>query len=124
MKRILALAAALALATAGVGWYLGWFQVHTTPESGGHRTVNIDINTDKVNKDLHKGEDEVIQQGKEKLDELMEKNAKEVIGQTLPPLPGATEPGKLPAPALPGSSAQSDDPGPPPAPFSVPGSSR
>jgi hypothetical protein len=120
MKRLLAFAAAAALITAGVGWYLGWFQVHTSPESGGHRTVNIDINTDKVNKDLHKGEDEVIQKSKEKIDEIMEKNAKEVIGQTLPPLPGATEPPKAPVSGLPGANAQSDDPGPPPVPFSVP----
>ena len=57
--------------------------------------------TDKVNKDLHKGEDEVIQKSKEKLDEIMEKNAKQVISETLPPLPGSTDPGQSPLAPLP-----------------------
>src|SRR2546428_109272 len=55
MKNLLAFLAALILTVAGVGWYLGWFQVSTTPLAAGHKRVNIDIDTTKVANDLKEG---------------------------------------------------------------------
>jgi hypothetical protein len=72
MRNLLAFLAALVLAVVGVGWYLGWYQVFVTPGKGGHEAVKIDINTDKVSKDLKAGEDKLLHDGKEKLGNLMD----------------------------------------------------
>jgi hypothetical protein len=65
MRNLMAFLAALFLTVAGVGWYLGWYQVHTFTTAPGHRSVKIDIDTSKVGEDLKKG-------GK-KLEEMGEK---------------------------------------------------
>ena len=44
MRNLLALAAFGLLIFLGMGWYLGWYQIHTAPASGG--TVEIDVGTD------------------------------------------------------------------------------
>jgi hypothetical protein len=72
MRNTLAFLGALVLAVAGAGWYLGWYQVFFAPGRGGHETVKIDINTDKVSADLKKGKDEVLNKGGEKLHNLLE----------------------------------------------------
>lgn len=59
MRNLLALAAAILLTVAVVGWYRGWYQVKTEPAADGHRQVTIDINAPKVGQDLQKGEDKV-----------------------------------------------------------------
>jgi hypothetical protein len=73
MRNILAFLAALALTVAGLGWYLGWYQVQTKPGGAGHQTLNIDINTEKAARDLHRAKEEVLDKGKEKLHDLAEK---------------------------------------------------
>ena len=73
MRNILAFVAALALTVAGLGWYLGWYQVRAKPGHAGHQTLNIDINTDKAAKDIHHAEEEVLDKGKDKLHDLVEK---------------------------------------------------
>jgi hypothetical protein len=55
MKNLLALAAAALLLIAGVGWYLDWFKIQTTPSEGGKQQVTIDVNSPKINADLSKG---------------------------------------------------------------------
>jgi hypothetical protein len=55
MRNLLALAAALALAFAGIGWYRGWYKVETEPAAGGHQSVNIDFNRDKIVEDSENG---------------------------------------------------------------------
>jgi hypothetical protein len=70
MRNTLAFLGAAALAVAGVGWYLGWYHVFLSPGRGGHETVKIDINTDKVSKDLKTGEEKILHDGKEKLQNL------------------------------------------------------
>jgi hypothetical protein len=57
MRNLLALVAALLLLIGGAGWYLGWFRVHSQPAESGHRNVSIDIDTNKIGQDLHKGEE-------------------------------------------------------------------
>ncbi len=73
MRNLLAFVAALVLTVAGVGWYLGWFEVHSSPQRGGHQRVDIDIDTDKVEGDLKKGSQQALEKGKE----LLEKARKE-----------------------------------------------
>ena len=70
MRNTLAFLGALVLAVAGLGWYLGWYQVFFAPARDGHETVKIDINTDKVTSDLQKGEQKVLQEGKQLHDAL------------------------------------------------------
>jgi hypothetical protein len=45
---------------AVVGWFLGWYQVRTTPGPDGHRAVNIDLNGAKIKEDLKKGEQKIL----------------------------------------------------------------
>jgi hypothetical protein len=59
MRNLLAFVAALVLTLVGLGWYLDWFKFATAPGSDGHRTVTIDVNTNKISHDVHKAEDEV-----------------------------------------------------------------
>jgi hypothetical protein len=56
MKNVLALAAFVVIVFGGVGWYLGWYQVHSIPGQGGHQQVTIDVNAPKIGADLQKGE--------------------------------------------------------------------
>ena len=112
MRNTLAFVAALALAVAGLGWYLGWYQVQAKPGRAGHQTLNIDINTDKAARDIHHAEEEVIDKGKDKIHDLVEKGkqagADQPAGGTtkeadktgsslLPPLKDMVEEQELPA---------------------------
>ncbi len=56
MRNTLAFVAALVVVVAGLGWYLGWYQVFVKPGQDGHQSVKIDIDTKKVGEDLKKGE--------------------------------------------------------------------
>jgi len=57
MRNLLALFGAALLTVVGVGWYLGWYKVRSQPASvPGQHSVNIDIDTNKIGKDLQKGE--------------------------------------------------------------------
>jgi hypothetical protein len=67
MRNTLALLAAGVLAVAGLGWYLGWYQVKSTPLPDGHRAINIDVNGKKIAEDVNKE----IKQGSQKLDEIL-----------------------------------------------------
>jgi hypothetical protein len=67
MRNTLALVAAVVLAVAGLGWYLGWYQVKSTPLPDGHREIKIDVNGQKIAEDVNKE----IKQGSQKLDEIL-----------------------------------------------------
>lgn len=70
MRNMLALFGAALLTVVGAGWYLGWYKVRSQPASvPGQHSVNIDINTNKISKDL--------QQGEEKLQQMLEKKTGE-----------------------------------------------
>ena len=73
MRNLLALFSALVLLVAGVGWYRGWYRVQNTPAPAGHHAVNIDIDKDKIGKDLQEGEEE--------LQKVIEKKLKEDGGK-------------------------------------------
>jgi hypothetical protein len=72
MRNFLALMAAAFLTLAGVGWYLGWYDVLIQPGSGGHHRVDIDVNIPKIKDDWNKGEEK----GKQKLQQVLETNKK------------------------------------------------
>jgi hypothetical protein len=59
MRNLLALVGAAALTFVAVGWYLGWYQVHTVSTPTGHNEVEIDFNTPKIKADLNKGKENV-----------------------------------------------------------------
>jgi hypothetical protein len=52
MRNLLALAALGLIVFFGVGWFLGWYKVQTTPTADGHRQIAIDLNTDKIKNDV------------------------------------------------------------------------
>lgn len=56
MRNLLALSAAGVLVFLGIGWYLGWYKISTTPSADGHRQISIDLNTNKIKEDVNKGE--------------------------------------------------------------------
>jgi hypothetical protein len=55
MRNLLAFLSAATLTFFGLGWYLGWYQLHSGPAVAGHRSVTIDINTVKIGDDLERG---------------------------------------------------------------------
>jgi hypothetical protein len=59
MRNLLAFLAALLLTVVGLGWYLDWFKFASVTGGDGHRQVTIDINTNKISKDIHHAEEEV-----------------------------------------------------------------
>ena len=61
MRNMLAFLAAAALTVVGVGWYLGWYHVSSVTTDQGKRSINIELNTTKINADLRKGEDKIHQ---------------------------------------------------------------
>jgi hypothetical protein len=59
VKNLLALLGALVVTFAGVGWYLDWYKIQSSTDSAGHREVNIDLNTKKINADISKGAEKI-----------------------------------------------------------------
>jgi hypothetical protein len=74
MRNLLALSAALVLAFAGIGWYRGWYKVETEPAAGGHQTVNIDFNRDKIVQDSETGVKKVEEKLQKVLDQKQQDN--------------------------------------------------
>lgn len=75
MRNLLALLAAVVLLFAGVGWYRGWYRIQHSPAPPGHHAVNIDIDRDKIGKDLHEGEEELQKVIESKLKDNSEKRS-------------------------------------------------
>ena len=69
MRNLLAFLGAVVLTVGGLGWYLGWYHVQTTPAPQGHRGVKIDFDTTKIGAD--------IQRGGQKLQGLVDKTGKD-----------------------------------------------
>src|SRR5262249_4232377 len=78
MRNLLAFTAAAALTVAGLGWYLGWYKIHSTAASDGHRNVNIDINTEKITNDIHHAEQKILERANEHLQPAKAKTDKRV----------------------------------------------
>jgi hypothetical protein len=69
MRNLLALLGAALVSFAVAGWYLNWYTLRNTPASEGHHSVNIDIDGNKIGKDL--------QRGGERLHDAIERGKKE-----------------------------------------------
>jgi hypothetical protein len=48
MKNILALVGLAVVLVAGAGWYFQWFSIKSEPAADGHRSFNVDVNTQKI----------------------------------------------------------------------------
>ena len=55
MRNVLALIGLLVIGVGGLGWYLGWYKIQSTPTPDGHRQIQIDLNTNKITEDVNKG---------------------------------------------------------------------
>jgi len=82
MRNLLAFTAAVVLTVAGLGWYLGWYRVHSAPAADGHRNVNIDFNTDKITEDIHRAEKKILDQASEHLQPAKDKTDKHAENST------------------------------------------
>jgi hypothetical protein len=82
MRNLLAFLAAAALTVAGVGWYLGWYRVERSDAAPGHKAVHIDIDSEKIGEDLHKGG--------ERLQEALDKSRREDSPKSAEPSKGET----------------------------------
>jgi hypothetical protein len=60
MKNLLAFLAAALLVFVGVGLYLNWFHINRGPADTGHKAFSVDFNTDKIEKDVKKGGEKVV----------------------------------------------------------------
>jgi hypothetical protein len=69
MRNLLAFAAAALITLAAVGWYRDWFHIQSQCNSPGSRSVEININTRKIDEDLKKGEQKIIEKAEEKIHE-------------------------------------------------------
>jgi hypothetical protein len=65
--------ALVALAFAGVGWYLGWYKIKTEPAAPGHHHVDIDFNGSKIREDSQKG----LQKVEERVQKILDKKLSE-----------------------------------------------
>jgi hypothetical protein len=59
MKNLFALLGAAVVVFAGLGWYLDWYKVISTPSSNGHQNISIDVNEKKIVTDGVKGVEKV-----------------------------------------------------------------
>ena len=82
MRNMLAFTAAVVLTVAGLGWYLGWYRIHSTPASAGHRNVNIDINTEKITDDIHRAEKKILDHANEHVQPAKDKADKRTDNPT------------------------------------------
>jgi len=69
MRNLLAFFAAAVITLAAVGWYRDWFQIQSQSKAPGSRSVEININTRKIDEDLKKGEQKIIEKTEQKLRE-------------------------------------------------------
>ncbi len=101
MRNVLALLGAATVTFLAVGWYLGWYKVDSTPHVG-HQSVHVEINPDKITKDVSKG----LERGAEFVDDFRANRAD-------------TKPAPLATPQGPASSFFGPAPTPAPAPSTV-----
>ncbi len=91
MRILLALLAAAVLAFAGIGWYLGWYQIKSDPAASGHQNVNIDFNEAKILADVKKTR-KVVEDMKKSADEATAPDSAATQPPVSPPAPAAIAP--------------------------------
>jgi hypothetical protein len=83
MRNMLAFFAAVVLTVAGVGFYLDWFNIRSTPSPDGHRSITLDVDTEKISEDFHKAE--------ERLQKRLAEKAREKQPPVTPKMPPAED---------------------------------
>jgi hypothetical protein len=81
MRNLLALLAAVAIGVAGLGWYLGWFHVRSTPSTDGHQQISIDVDKKKIVADVKKG----VQEGAHEVEGFLKKEGITSPSPSTPP---------------------------------------
>lgn len=61
MRNLLALIGLAVVVVAVVGWYRNWYTVENSPGQGGHPSLSIDFDREKIEGDLHKGGEKLHQ---------------------------------------------------------------
>jgi hypothetical protein len=99
MRNLLALLGLAIVVFAGLGWYLGWYHVAVAPAADGHKKVEFDVNTSKLQTDVSAG----LDKGKQLVDSFRKdsptpptapaEGSKDFVGPPKPSnLPPATPP--------------------------------
>lgn len=110
MRNMLAFVAALLITLGAVGFYLGWFNVHSAPGPEGNTSFRLDVNTNKIGEDIRKAEEKLQQRlaensksgetaSKKEKTSTEQQSQKSLVGKKnavekksgteLPPMPGA-----------------------------------
>ena len=74
MRNFLAFLGAAVLTFLGVGWYLGWYKINREPSTTGHSRLQVDIDQDKIGKD--------VKLGAEKVKDAIDKNTSDPVVPT------------------------------------------
>ena len=89
MRNLLAFLAAAALVFLGVGWYLDWYKVKSVPSAPGRQSFNIDVDKEKLTRDVQQG----VRKTEEKVHEVLEKRRQEANPTGAPARPAEAVPG-------------------------------
>jgi hypothetical protein len=70
MRNLLALVGAATVTFLAVGWYLGWYQIFSSPSPVGGSSLRVEINPGKITEDVKKG----VEKGGEIVDHLRDQS--------------------------------------------------
>jgi hypothetical protein len=59
MRNFLAFLGAVVVVFLGAGYYLGWYKIDREASTAGHSRLQVDIDQDKIGKDVKSGADKV-----------------------------------------------------------------
>jgi hypothetical protein len=108
MRNLLAIVGAATITFLALGWYLGWYQVSSTPSAQGTQSVNVELNPTKITEDVKKG----VERGGEFVEQFREKSKSPETKQ--PPGPASNFFTPTPEAGKAGSSGGWKQIGPPP----------
>ena len=100
MRSLLTLVGAAVVTFAVVGYFLGWYQVHTAPGPDGHRKVDIDFNAQQFQQDVEKAKDQIFKASHQGPSGQTAPDTPATGSVALPTPPGAIPQG-LPVPGMP-----------------------
>lgn len=73
MRNMLALIGAGTVTFLVLGWYLGWYKIDGNPLTG-KQNVNVEINPEKITKDVKKGVQIGVERGSEFIQDVSNRN--------------------------------------------------
>jgi hypothetical protein len=90
VKNLLALVGALVVGFGVTGWYLGWYNIGTQTDAQGHKHVDLQVDSSKVQHDLEEGKQELQSVIKDKTAAVTQTPV--VVSQPAPVAPAPTPP--------------------------------